>query len=110
MILSGCASNLTPALFLKTQSYSINIREFSRGYKDGIAYAKTEGFFNRSPKDLPVFIQQLIENESKDYQIGYAAGYRDERNRIGRKSEMLYWTLLLSLVGALAFLDEFFDT
>ena len=74
--------------------YSVDTDEFDRGYKAGIAFAKTEGPFNSSPKDVPSAMQKIIETESDSYQKGFLAGYRDRKVRNGR----VYGTVFLGFI------------
>ena len=67
--------------------------EFERGYKEGIALAKTDGFFSTSPKDLPDFMQQIIEIETDSYQKGFVAGYRDQKRVNQHRFASFYWGL-----------------
>ena len=89
LVLSGCASTTSYDFF--TTRYSIDTDEFDRGYKAGIAFAKTEGPFNSSPKDVPSAMQKIIETESDSYQKGFLAGYRDRKVRNGRVYGTVFW-------------------
>ena len=87
LVISGCASTTSHDFFMNR--YSLDADEFDRGYKAGIAFAKTEGPFNSSPKDVPSAMQKIIETESDSYQKGFLAGYRDRKVR----NEGLYGTV-----------------
>ena len=89
LVLSGCASTTSYDFF--TTRYSIDTDEFDRGYKAGITFAKTEGPFNSSPKDVPSAMQKIIETESDSYQKGFLAGYRDRKVRNGRVYGTVFW-------------------
>ena len=64
----------------------------TRGYKAGIAFAKTEGSFSSSPKDVPSAMQKIIETESDSYQKGFFAGYRDRKVKNGRIYGTVFWS------------------
>ena len=52
LVISGCASNTSHDFFMNR--YSVDTDEFDRGYKAGIAFAKTEGPFNSSPEGCAI--------------------------------------------------------
>ena len=54
LVISGCAS--TSYDFFITW-HSVDTEEFDQGHKAGIAFAKTEGPFSSSPKDVPSAIR-----------------------------------------------------
>lgn len=89
LVLSGCASITSHDSFMN--QYSLDADEFDRGYKAGIAFAKTEGPFSSSPKDVPSAMQKIIEAESDSYQKGLLAGYRDRKVRNGRVYGTVFW-------------------
>ena len=89
LVISGCASTTSHNFFMTR--YSVDTDEFDRGYKAGIAFAKTEGPFNSSPKDVPSAMQKIIETESDSYQKGFLAGYRDRKVRNGRVYGTVFW-------------------
>ena len=89
LILSGCAATTSYDFF--TTRYSIDTEEFDRGYKAGIAFAKTEGPFSSSPKDVPSVMQKIIETEPDSYQKGFLAGYRDRKVRNERSFGIAFW-------------------
>ena len=96
IILSGCATTTTYE-FVKQQT-SINIQEFDQGYKDGIAFANTEGLWSGDSKTVPSFMKEIIKTETGDYQNGFAAGYREQRIKNSRKATILYWALFFPLL------------
>ena len=79
LAISGCASSTSYDFFMNR--YSLDTEEFDRGYKAGIAFAKTEGPFSSRPKNVPSAMQKIIETESDSYQKGFLAGYRDRKVR-----------------------------
>ena len=89
LVISGCASTTSHDFFMNR--YSVDTEEFDRGYKAGIAFAKTEGPFNSSPKDVPSAMQKIIETEADSYQKGFLAGYRDRKVRNGRVYGTAFW-------------------
>ena len=89
LVISGCASSTSYDFF--TTRYSVDTEEFDRGYKTGIAFARTEGSFNASPKDVPSAMQKIIETESDSYQKGFLAGYRDRKVRNGKVFGTVFW-------------------
>ena len=96
MILSGCATTTTYE-FVKQQT-SINIQEFDDGYRDGIAFANTEGLWSGDSKTVPSFMKEIIKTETGDYQNGFAAGYREQRTKNSRKATILYWGLFFPVL------------
>ena len=107
LVLSGCASTTSHDFF--TNRYSLDNEEFDRGYKAGIAFAKTEGPFNSSPKDVPSAMQKIIETESDSFQKGFLAGYRDRKVRNGRVYGTVFWgsyTIIMTGVIVASILDE----
>ena len=89
LVISGCASSTSHDFFMTR--YSVDTEEFDRGYKAGIAFAKTEGPFNSSPKDVPSAMQKIIETEPDSYQKGFLAGYRDRKVRNQRLYGTVFW-------------------
>ena len=89
LIISGCASSTSHDFFMNR--YSLDAEQFDRGYEAGIAFAKTEGPFSSSPKDVPSAMQKIIETESDSYQKGFFAGYRDRKVRNGRVYSNVFW-------------------
>ena len=89
LVISGCASTTSYDFFITR--YSVDTDEFNRGYKAGIAFAKTEGPFNSSPKDVPSAMQKIIETEPDSYQKGFLAGYRDRKVRNERSFGIVFW-------------------
>ena len=89
LVISGCASTTSRDFF--TTRYSLDTEEFDRGYEAGIAFAKTEGPFNSSPKDVPSAMQTIIETESDSYQKGFLAGYRDRKVKNGKVYGTVFW-------------------
>ena len=89
LIIAGCASSTSYDFF--TTRYSVDTEEFDRGYETGLAFAKTEGPFSSSPKDVPSAMQKIIETESDSYQKGFFAGYRDRKVRNGRVYGTVFW-------------------
>lgn len=90
LVIAGCASTTSYDFF--TTRYSLDTEEFDRGYNTGIAFAKTEGPFNSSPKDVPSAMQKIIETESDSYQKGFFAGYRDRKVKNGRTFGTVFWS------------------
>ena len=90
LIIAGCASSTSHDFF--TNRYSLDTEEFDRGYKAGIAFAKTQGSFSSSPKDLPSAMQKIIETESDSYQKRYFAGYRDRKVRNQQLNGVVFWS------------------
>ena len=80
LVSSGCASKGSYNFF--TTRYSVDTGEFDRGYEAGIAFAKTEGRFSSSPKDVPSSMQNIIATETDSFQKGFLAGYRDQDTAI----------------------------
>ena len=89
LVISGCASTTSYDFFITR--YSVDTDEFDRGYKAGIAFAKTEGPFSSRPKDVPSAMQKIIETESDSYQKGFLAGYRDRKVRNERSFGIVFW-------------------
>ena len=89
LVISGCASSTSYDFFINR--YSLDTEEFDRGYEMGLAFAKTEGPFSSSPKDVPSVMQKIIETESDSYQKGFLAGYRDRKVRNGRTYGTVFW-------------------
>ncbi len=89
LVISGCASTTSHDFFMNR--YSLDTEEFDRGYKAGIAFAKTEGPFSSRPKDVPSAMQKIIETESDSYQKGFLAGYRDRKVRNERSFGIAFW-------------------
>ena len=99
LVLSGCASTTSHDFFMNR--YSLDTEEFDRGYKAGIAFAKTEGPFNSSPKDVPSAMQKIIETESDSYQKGFLAGFRDWKVRNGKVFGTVFWSSYTILMTGL---------
>ena len=89
LVISGCASTTSYDFFMTR--YSIDTDKFNRGYKAGIAFAKTEGPFSSRPKDVPSAMQKIIETEPDSYQKGFLAGYRDRKVRNERSFGIVFW-------------------
>ena len=89
LVISGCASTTSYDFFMTR--YSVDTDEFNRGYKAGIAFAKTEGPFSSRPKDVPSAMQKIIETEPDSYQKGFLAGYRDRKVRNERSFGIVFW-------------------
>jgi hypothetical protein len=89
LVISGCASTTSHNFFMTR--YSVDTDEFDRGYKAGIAFAKTEGPFSSRPKDVPSAMQKIVETEPDSYQKGFLAGYRDRKVRNGRVYGTVFW-------------------
>ncbi len=89
LVLSGCASTTSYDFFVTR--YSLDIEEFDRGYKAGIAFAKTEGPLNSSPKDVPSAMQKILETESDSYRKGFLAGFRDRKVRNQKVYGTVFW-------------------
>ena len=89
LVIAGCASTTSHDFF--TNRYSLDTEEFDRGYEMGLAFAKTEGPFNSSPKDVPSAMQKIIETESDSFQKGFLAGYRDRKVRNERVYGTVFW-------------------
>ena len=107
LIISGCASSTSHDFFIN--QYSLDTEEFDRGYEMGLAFAKTEGPFSSSPKDIPSAMQKIIETESDSYQKGFFAGYRDRKVRNGRVFGTVFWgsyTILMTGVIVAGILSE----
>ena len=107
LVIAGCASSTSHDFF--TNRYSLDTEEFDRGYETGLAFAKTEGPFNSSPKDVPSAMQKIIETESDSYQKGFFAGYRDRKVRNGRVFGTVFWgsyTILMTGVIVAGILSE----
>ena len=103
MIVVGCAAPTSHDFFLNR--YSLDADEFDRGYKAGIDFAKTEGHFNASPKDVPSAMQKIIETEPDSYQKGFLAGYRDRKVRNGRVFGATFWGSYTILMTGLIVAD-----
>ena len=100
LVISGCASTTSYDFFMTR--YSVDTDEFDRGYKAGIAFAKTEGPFNSSPKDVPSAMQKIIETEPDSYQKGFLAGYRDRKVRNERLYGTVFWgSFTIIMTGAI---------
>ncbi len=100
LVLSGCASTTSHDFFII--QYSVDTEEFDRGYKAGIAFAKTEGPFSSSPKNVPSAMQKIIEAESDSYQKGFLAGYRDRKVRNKRLYGTVFWgSFTIIMTGAI---------
>ena len=107
LAISGCASSTSYDFF--TNRYSLDTEEFDRGYNAGLAFAKTEGPFNSSPKDVPSAMQKIIETEPDSYQKGFFAGYRDRKVKNGRTFGTVFWgsyTILMTGVIIADILSE----
>ena len=89
LVISGCASTTSHDFFMSR--YSVDTEEFDRGYKAGIAFAKTEGPFSSRPKDVPSAMQEIIETEPDSYRKGFLAGYRDRKVRNERAFGIAFW-------------------
>ena len=89
LVISGCASTTSYDFFMTR--YSVDTDEFNRGYKAGVAFAKTEGPFSSRPKDVPSAMQKIIETEPDSYQKGFLAGYRDRKVRNERSFGIVFW-------------------
>ena len=103
LVLSGCASTTSYDFFMTR--YSVNTDEFDRGYKAGIAFAKTEGPFSSRPKDVPSAMQKIIETEPDSYQKGFLAGYRDRKVRNERSFTTVFWGSFAILMTGLIVAD-----
>ena len=103
LVLSGCASTTSYDFF--TTRYSIDTEEFDRGYKTGIAFAKTEGPFSSRPKDVPSAMQKIIEMESDSYQKGFLAGYRDRKVRNERSFGIFFWGSFITIMTGVIVAD-----
>ena len=100
LVISGCASTTSYDFFMTR--YSVDTDEFNRGYKAGIAFAKTEGPFSSSPKDVPSAMQKIIETESDSYQKGFLAGYPDRKVRNERSYGTVFWgSFTIIMTGAI---------
>ena len=88
IILSGCATTASRDFF--TTRHDLDMPAFDRGYEEGIALAKTEGMFS-TDKDLPAFMEKILENEPLSYQKGVLAGYRDQKAANARRFTTVYW-------------------
>ena len=108
LVISGCASSTSYDFF--TNRYSLDTEQFDRGYKAGLAFAKTEGPFNSSPKDVPSAMQKIIETEPDSYQKGFLAGYRDRKVRNERVYGSVFWSsyiiIMTGLIAAEALSEE----
>ncbi|MYE88590.1 hypothetical protein F4X33_06300 [Candidatus Poribacteria bacterium] len=103
LIIAGCAASTSHEFFINR--YSLDTKEFDRGYEAGTAFAKTEGHFNSSPKDVPSAMQKIIETESDSYQKGFLAGYRDRKVRNGRVFGATFWGSYTILMTGLIVAD-----
>ena len=65
--------------------------EFERGYEDGIALVKTAGIFSVSPRNVPDFMEKIVQTETESYQKGFYAGYRDQQTVNKRRFAAVYW-------------------
>ena len=100
LVISGCASTTSYDFF--TTRYSVDTEEFDRGYKAGIAFAKTEGPFSSRPKDVPSAMQKIVETEPDSYQKGFLAGYRDRKVRNERLYGTVFWgSFTIIMTGAI---------
>ena len=100
LVLSGCASTTSYDFFMTR--YSVDTEEFDRGYKAGIAFAKTEGPFSSRPKDVPSAMQKIIATESDSYQKGFLAGYRDRKVRNERSFGIAFWgSFTIIMIGVI---------
>ena len=100
LVIAGCASSTSYDFFMSR--YSLDTEEFDRGYETGLAFAKTEGPFNSSPKDVPSAMQKIIETESDSYQKGFFAGYRDRKVKNGRVFGTVFWgSYTILMTGAI---------
>ena len=100
LVFSGCASTTSYDFFMNR--YSVDVDKFDHGYKAGVAFAKTEGPFSSSPKDVPSAMQKIIETESDSYQKGFLAGYRDRKVRNERSFTTVFWgSFTVIMTGAI---------
>ncbi len=100
LVISGCASSTSYDFFMNR--YSLDTEEFDRGYKAGITFAKTEGPFSSSPKDVPSAMQKIIETEPDSYQKGFLAGYRDRKVRNERSFGIAFWgSFIIIMTGVI---------
>ena len=100
LVISGCASTTSYDFF--TTRYSVDTEEFDRGYKAGLAFAKTEGPFSSRPKDVPSAMQKIVETEPDSYQKGFLAGYRDRKVRNERLYGTVFWgSFTIIMTGAI---------
>ena len=104
LVIAGCASTTSHEFFMSR--YSLDTAEFDRGYEAGIAFAKTEGPFSSSPKDVPSAMQKIIETESDSYQKGFLAGYRDRKVRNGRSFGTIFWSSWAVLMTGIIVADD----
>ena len=104
LVISGCASSTSHDFF--TNRYSLDAEEFDRGYNAGLAFAKTEGPFSGSPKDIPSAMQKIIETEPDSYQKGFFAGYRDRKVRNQQLSGVVFWTSWAVIMTGLIIGDD----
>ena len=104
LIISGCASSTSHDFFINR--YSLDTEEFDRGYEMGLAFAKTEGPFSSSPKDVPSVMQKIIETESDSYQKGFLAGYRDRKVRNQQLNGVVFWTSWAVIMTGLIIGDD----
>ena len=67
-----------------------------------VRFAKTEGPFSSSPKNVPSAMQKIIEAESDSYQKGFLAGYRDRKVRNKRLYGTVFWgSFTIIMTGAI---------
>ena len=104
LVIAGCASSTSHDFF--TNRYSLNTEEFDRGYETGLAFAKTEGPFSSSPKDVPSAMQKIIETESDSYQKRFLAGYRDRKVRNQQLNGVVFWTSWAVIMTGLIIGDD----
>ena len=104
LVIAGCASSTSHDFFINR--YSLDTEEFDRGHKAGIAFAKTEGPFSSSPKDVPSAMQKIIETESDSYQKGFFAGYRDRKVRNQQVGGVAFWSSWAVLMTGLILSDD----
>ena len=107
LVSSGCASKGSYNFF--TTRYSVEAGEFDRGYEAGIAFAKTEGRFSSSPKDVPSSMQKIIATEADSFQKGFLAGYRDRKVRNGRLYNSVFWGTWAILMTSLTMANLYED-
>ena len=93
LVISGCAASTSHNFFMSR--YSLDTEEFDRGYETGIAFAKTEGPFNSSPKDVPSAMQKIIETESDSYQKGILR----RLSRSKSQKSAVEWCCFLDFMG-----------
>lgn len=107
LVCSGCGSKGSYSFF--ATRYPVDAEEFERGYEAGIAFAKTEGRFSSSPKDVPSSMQKIISTETDSFQKGFLAGYRDRKVRNGRLYNTVFWGTWAVLMTSLTVANLYED-